>query len=102
MNDLSEKIKQLIEKETRAGRYTILNTTTNVDLIKQIIRYYEQNNEIKQLGPEDELPKNEKDVTELKDDLDIEKVMVNNRVHGKENYIEINVPKLSAMILKLV
>lgn len=57
MNDLSEKIKQLIEKETRAGRYTILNTTTNVDLIKQIIRYYEQNNEIKQLGPEDELPK---------------------------------------------
>ena len=57
MSDLKEKIRELIEKETKTGRYSVLNTTSNVDLIYQIINNYKRRNQVEELGPDDKLPK---------------------------------------------
>ena len=57
MSELREKIKNLIEKESDKGHFTVLNTNTNVDLIYQIIKNYEKTNDIKEISEDEELPK---------------------------------------------
>lgn len=46
MIDLNNKIKELIEEETKKGRFSVLNTTNNVKLIEQIINNYKKTNDI--------------------------------------------------------
>jgi len=57
MNDLRDKIRELIEQETQMGHFSVLNTTTNVELIQQIISNYEKTHGLKKVVSEEELPK---------------------------------------------
>ena len=55
MSDLKEKIRELIEQETKNGHFSVLNSA-NVDLIEQILSNYQHANGLKESLPE-ELPK---------------------------------------------
>jgi len=57
MDDLKEKIRRLIEKETSSGRFSVLNTGTNVNLIHQILKNYKRTGQIKEMANGEELPK---------------------------------------------
>ena len=57
MKDLREKIKKLIEQETQTGHFSILNTTTNVELIQQILTNYEKHHKLKEDVSDGEVPK---------------------------------------------
>lgn len=57
MEDLKEKIKDFIQKETEEGRFSLLNTTSSVDLIMQILENYIEKNGISQIKDGEELPR---------------------------------------------
>ncbi|MBR1540329.1 MAG: zeta toxin family protein [Clostridia bacterium] len=57
MGNLREKIRKLIEHETQNGRFSILNTTTNVDLLQQIIKNYKRTNGIREVEEGEKLPR---------------------------------------------
>ena len=55
MDNLKEKIKKIIEKETEEGHFKVLDTDKSVELINQIIENYKKTNKINQNF--DNLPK---------------------------------------------
>lgn len=53
MNDLRDKIKEIIKREKENGHFSVLDSDKSVDLIQQILENYEVTNGIKQQDAED-------------------------------------------------
>ena len=47
MIDLRDKIKDIIEQETKKGHFKVLNQDSDVEVIQQILSNYEKTNSIK-------------------------------------------------------
>ena len=93
MNDLRDKIKDIIKKERENGHFSVLDLDKSVDIIQQILENYEVTNGIKQQETEDSEERKKAELifvaapTGAGKDTLVAKLNYSNK---EKNYIELN------------